>query len=361
MKVVDRSATQGVRNVAVVATSPAYSPPQAATDLNGCVVFKDIPVGTYTITLNTTGYLDRDGNTLSKVTANVVAKKVVFATMSYDVADEVHVDVLTHTPGKAWSAALATERQPSKARRVSTMNGANVGMVRTATPASPATTVTMTGLFPFAENSYAFFTGGCKYMSPDQVATTASSTKLWPNYFNTNGGVNPAAAVLADPDIANQRATVRQPPFNIRVGSTRNGATFTDGQMVVYATLQKPNGTSTDTCAEAPYVPPTSALTTMNWDAVRFGGRGTNGSGDNHWVTQGGTTFDPGMPFGTYTICLRDTNLNRSVSLGNYDNTHPDGGPLWQVGYSGGNSNVTRATATGNVTSTISWTSGNIC
>ena len=104
----------------------------------------------------------------------MVAKKVVFATMSYDVADEVHVDVLTHTPGKTWSAAGASQRQPSKARNVSTMNGANVGMVRTATPASPATTVTINGLFPFAENSYAFFTGGCKYMSPDQVATTAS-------------------------------------------------------------------------------------------------------------------------------------------------------------------------------------------
>ena len=99
--------------------------------------------------------------------------------------------------------------------------------------------------------------------------------------------------------------------------------------------------------------PSTNALTTMNWDAARFGGRGTNGSGDNHWVTQGGTAFDPGMPFGTYTICLRDTNLNRSVSLGNYDNTHPDGGPLWQVV----NNNVTKA----GTTTAITWASGNVC
>ena len=181
---------------------------------------------------------------------------------------------------------------------------------------------------------------------------------MWPNYFNTNGGVNPAAAVLADPDIANQRATVRQPPFNIRVGATRNSVTFSDANMVVYATLQKPNGTSTDTCADAPYAPP-SALVTRNWDTGRFGTRVlTNGSGDTHWVSQSGTTFDPGMPFGTYSICLRDTNLNRSVNLGNYDNTHPDGGPLWQVAYSNPNNTITRG---GSPAVTITWSSGNVC
>ena len=61
VKVVDRSATKGVRNLSVSATSPGYTPPNETTDQNGCAVFKDVPVGTYTITLNSLGYLDRDG------------------------------------------------------------------------------------------------------------------------------------------------------------------------------------------------------------------------------------------------------------------------------------------------------------
>ena len=30
-------------------------------------------------------------------------------------------------------------------------------------------------------------------------------------------------------------------------------------------------------------------------------------SNDNHWVSQVGTAFDPGLPFGDYQLCLRDT------------------------------------------------------
>jgi hypothetical protein len=349
VKVVDRSATQGVRNILVAATSSAFTPTSQTTDQNGCVVFKDVPIGTYTITLNTPNYLDRELNQQSQTTATVVAKKVVFATMSYDVADTIEVSVKTHTPGKTWAAAGTSQQQPSKARKVSTINGANVGMLRTVAPGSPASTMEMNGLFPFAENSYAFFSGGCRYLSPDQVATTSSATKLWPNYFSTTGGVNPAAAVLADPAIAYQPAAVRQPPFNIRVGATRNGAAFSDANMMVYVTLQKPSGTSTDSCTEARW-----DMVTTNWDSARFGTRvATNGGGNDHWVSQSGGTFDPGMPFGTYTICLRDTNLNRSVNIGNYPNYNPDGGPLWQVG----NNSVNRDGTNGS----ISWSSGNIC
>jgi type II secretory pathway pseudopilin PulG len=322
VKVVDRTATQGVRNLAVSATSTAYTPPASSTDANGCVVFKDVPIGSYTITVNSPGYIDREGKAISQTTANVVAKKVVFATMSYDVADKIDVEVKTHTPGKSWSDP-AVHQATSKGHKISLMNGANVGMLRTDTPSAPVTGLTMGGLFPFAQTAYTFFTGGCRYMAPDQVTSTDSSTKLWPNYFNTT---NPAASVLADPAVAVQLATVRQPPFNIRIESTRNDATFNDANMRVWATLIKPEGYDNDSCSEARFL-----LGTANWDATRFGTRDpNNGDGNNHWVTQRNGMFDPGMPFGTYTICLRDTNLNRGASF-IYDNTKPDGGELRNV------------------------------
>ena len=284
-----------------------------------------MPIGTYTITLNSLGYLDRDGEQLSQTTANVVAKKVVFSTMSYDVADEAMVSVLTHTPGKTWANAGATQQPPSRTRNVTTMNGAKVGFAKTYTPGSPQTSVTANQLFPFAENSYTFFTGACRYQSPDKVTNMSNSTPLYPNYFSSTGGVNPDAAELLDPSVNPQPAFVRQPPFNIRVGSTRSGATFSDANMRVYATLQKPAGYSSDTCAEAKY-----QLYTIPWDAAKFGTRtASNGGGNDHWVSSQQTAHDPGMPFGTYQLCLRDNNLNRGVVLSAlYDNTNPNGGPL---------------------------------
>jgi type II secretory pathway pseudopilin PulG len=301
VKVVDRSATKGVRNIAVSVTSPAYTPPTESTDVNGCVVFKSVPIGTYTITLNTTGYLDRNGDQVSEISQTVVAKKVSFATMTYDEADSVTVNVKTHRPGTTWSTANSRD---SKARSVSATNGANVGLLETFTPSSAASQVTADGLFPFAENSYTFFTGACKYASPDKVYNT--------NYFSSTGGVNPGAAVLADPAVLSQTAAVRQPPFNIRVLSTRSGAAFSDANMKVFATLVKPSAFSTDSCTEARYE---LATMTNDW------------TGTTHWVSQRGSTFDPGMPFGEYTLCLRDTNLVRGANVtGTYDNRSPDGG-----------------------------------
>ena len=141
VKVVDRSATNGVRNLSVSAASPGYAPPNETTDANGCAVFKDVPIGTYTITLNSLGYLDRDGDQLSQTTANVVAKKVVFSTMSYDVADGAAINIVTHTPGKTWANAGSTQQPSSRARNVTTMNGAKVGFAKTYTPATPQVSV----------------------------------------------------------------------------------------------------------------------------------------------------------------------------------------------------------------------------
>jgi prepilin-type N-terminal cleavage/methylation domain-containing protein len=325
VKVVDRSATKGVRNISVSATSTAYTPPSASTDENGCAVFKDVPVGTYTVTLNTLNYIDRDANQLSQATANVVAKKVVFATMSYDVADTATVRVVTHAPGRTWAAsnsATPSQVQASKARQVSTMNGAKVGFVKTYTPGSPATTVTADGLFPFAENSYTFFTGSCRYQAPDKVTQGTNTSPLYPNYFTTGtGGVNSAAAVLLDPAIVTQTADVRQPPLNLRIASSRNNGSFAEGDMVVVATLVKPSAYSTDTCSE-----PKFTLTTKAWDS-RFG---TNpASNTTHWVSQTGSTYDPGLPFGEYTFCLRDTvrgyGANIPAGTLTYNNELPDG------------------------------------
>jgi type II secretory pathway pseudopilin PulG len=303
VKVVDRSASKGVPNIAVSAASTAYTPTAETTDGNGCVVFNSVPVGTYTITLNTPGFIDRDGNQMTQTTMAVVAKKVGFATMTYDKSTSATIAVTTHIPNQVYAAARV---KPSKASSVSAVNGANVGLVKTWTPSSPATPITAGGMFPFAENSYSFFTGACKYAAPDTYKPANT------DYFSQT---NIAATLLSDPANVAQSATVRQPPFNIRILRGRS-ATFADGAIDVYATLKRPTG-STDSCPEPVY-----KLTTTAWPAT---GWGTEPQAGGHWVSQAGTSYDPGMPFGKYSICLRDNGRGWTYGGADYDNTTQNG------------------------------------
>ena len=78
--------------------------------------------------------------------------------------------------------------------------------------------------------------------------------------------------------------------------------------MVVYATLVKPAAYSTDTCADTRFT-----LTTKAW-ARPASARSPAPTRRNHWVSQTGTNYDPGLPFGEYTFCLRDTVRNYSVT-----------------------------------------------
>ena len=212
--------------------------------------------------------MNRDGEQLSEENQTVVAKTISVATMVYDRATSARSTVYTHVPGQNWSAA---SEKASKARNVSLVNGASVGLFRTFAPTSPPQQVVdATALFPFAENDYSFFTGSCKYASPDTYKPANT------NYF---AQTNPLATLKADPaQVQPQAVTVRQPPLNVRVVRNRAGDHFNDGNIIVYAELQKP-ASSSDTCVE-----PIFTLTTKPWDtswaaaAPKTGGAtGTNG------------------------------------------------------------------------------------
>ena len=120
-----------------------------------------------------------------------------------------------------------------------------------------------------------------------------------------------------------QPVTLRQPPLNIRIMRRSQSGQFSDGNVIVYAQLQKP-ASSTDPCVE-----PNFTLTTKPWPTSGWGTAPRSritGTNENHFVSQTGSTFDPGMPFGEYEICLRDTVSNQGVKWsGTYVNTAPDG------------------------------------
>ncbi|HEX6024353.1 MAG TPA: carboxypeptidase-like regulatory domain-containing protein [Solirubrobacter sp.] len=296
VKVIDRTGA-GVQGITVMPSSAGFTPTAQVTNEQGCVLWKSVPIGTYTITLNTPGYIDSKGNQVSKTIQNVVAKKVSFPTIRYDRPARANVSVTTHIPGTAWSAAGS---KPSKAFDVSATNGAEVGFFRTFTPATPSNAFQVDQLFPFATNSYSFFSGRCGWADPEDYNA---------NYYSVT---NPAAGLLADPD-AVKDVSVRQPPFNIRITRRYGGTSFTDGQVTVYARLQQPDE-STEECAQPVYQLTTAAWPSSGWGSVKSG----------HWVSQERPAFEPGMPFGKYELCLVYGTRGSLVST-LYDNTAPNG------------------------------------
>jgi type II secretory pathway pseudopilin PulG len=298
VKVVNRNAV-GVPGITVSAasTDPAYAPPSQVTDANGCVIFRQIPVATYTITLDQGGYVGTDLAQLTQVSQKATPGNVTFKTIEYDIATTARVTVKTTPPG------AATTQQATKAANISLSNAKVTGLVKTYTNPAPANPLDIKPLFPFKSTSYGFFTGSCAYESPDKY--TAS-------YFGTNPG-----SLLMDPTLSQPQAvTVIQPPFNLRV--TRNSSSTTSiANLAVYAKLNK--SVASDTCTE-----PQVQMAVTSWPSPVGTWGAAPGSVTTGWIEQAGAGFDPGMPYGNYTICVKDTAKSKYQSF-LYDNTQPGG------------------------------------
>ncbi len=319
LRIVDRSGTKGVAGgVTVSATSPSYNPPNESTDPNGsgCAVFDGIPVGAYTLTVDQPGYVGRDLQQKQTVNGTAVRKTVSFVNLQYDKAVTIRGAFSTHTPGKPFSTA---DLKPTTSTYLSATNGINVGMLRTVKSTPAATTIDSAGLYPFTENMYAMFAGECKYTSPDTYVS---------NYFGTK---NTAAALFGDPAKPQpQLATVYEPPLNVRVMYRSNGykQPFLDDDIIVYAKLQKPSG-STDSCDEDSYTLYTTgwgANSAASWGSAPRTSASYSTYNKDHWLTSVKGSFDPGMPFGKYRFCVVDTVAKKyGVTTSDYNNTSPDG------------------------------------
>jgi hypothetical protein len=85
-------------------------------------------------------------------------------------------------------------------------------------------------------------------------------------------------------------------------------------------TLVKPSG---ETCDDGDYDKRAMAL--MSWPSSGWT-PAPPASQSTYLVSQAGASFDPGLPFGNYSVCIEDA--NRSTPRRHkttYDNTSPDG------------------------------------
>lgn len=292
VKVVDRNGA-GVPNVRVSPSksSPAFAPAAQMTDDAGCAIFRQLPIGTYSITLFKAGYVDPDGVAQPVGTQKVAPGALTFRTMEYDVATSANVAIQTNVINNA--AARVNSKWPM----VSALNARRVSLNRQQANPAGASTVTFPGLYPFKNSAYGFFTGNCSYQSPEASIS---------NYFASNPG-----SLVADPTLPQpQSVTVLQPPLRLRITSRDGGTSNITSRIQVYAKPVKP---ASEDC-----VAPQVRLAIKNWPGgAPWGTNSPDGqSANSNWVVQNDATgFDPGLPYGDWTICLYDTSSRRYQSF----------------------------------------------
>jgi type II secretory pathway pseudopilin PulG len=263
----------GVEGIAVTINGPTT----AAADTNelGCAIFQYIPVGNYDITLNRVGWVDHYGNQTTVGNQDVAAGLLNIRTMFYDRAATIETTIKTYRPNDS------TTVLPSAAKRVSATNGDAAGLQRVFSHPTANTrfsTLDLEQMFPF-KNAYSVFTGGCQESNPVNYDAA---------FFNTSG------AIKTDPG-GTHAVDVFQPPLNIRVRSRTSTLTYINGARVI-ATLRT-DPADTPACPEPTY----EFLTMTNPYTATVGWP----SQATPWVTP--TTFDPGLPFGVYDLCLQYT------------------------------------------------------
>lgn len=291
VKIVDRIGN-GRPGITVSGTGPSALSAQT-TDQDGCVLWRSVNIGAYTISINAGGCGEFGESAVTRE-QTVSPNTVSFVTVSYDQCVDATVNVKTHTPGTPFTTNPASAIA-SRARDVSDLS--SNGSLKTWSVATPSTTLAAK-LFPHPA-PYGFFTGRCEYESPEKLGIA--------NYFATT---NPGASLTAVPGQP-AAPVVYQPPVRIWIQRTYTNSPPAAGRADVTLALQKPGEYASDSCEEPPF-----AMTVASWGA-------TNGM-----VSHDSSTFDPGLPFGTYKVtCIYDRQSGRYARPNStYDNTSADGG-----------------------------------
>jgi Tfp pilus assembly protein PilV len=268
VKVVDRNGI-GVAAVPVDVTGPATA--AAFTDATGCAFFGYLPAGTtYSVGLNKGNYVDPDGDPTPHIGVTINDQQVATQGFTYDVAGQAKLDFLT-------DALPATGTTPLRALTssqwiVTMSNGSHVrpfgpGAYSTAWPftsGSPVSTLTTpTTLFPFT-SAYGIYAGNCDKNDPNANGLTDPGLIVLPAILGTYAQKLPALNVLAK----------------------QNGAP-TAGLNVTFRLDPTAPGSKSAGCASY----------TIGRKSIA-----------------GGVLDDPGLPFGSYDVCV--DNGTRRQKLG---------------------------------------------
>jgi hypothetical protein len=270
VKVTDRTGNP-VRNAGVTISGAGAG--SDTTNDAGCAVFGKIPAGGYEIRLAELGWTGVAGTSVVTLPATVVAGKLTTAPVLYDRASQITVAFDTKVGAAAPQAATSTSLIAANAG----IQPAGIRLFQP-TPVGPRASIDASPLYPFPDG-YALFSGSCAANDPSRYVS---------GYFGSAPGFFTPVPGASAPAI-----TVREPALNFQVVRGGNRATapvYSSPQSRVVITPEDSG------CSEKVVQSPLSAA---------------------------GGLSEPGVPFGTYTICADDG--QRKTVITGVANTSPGG------------------------------------
>jgi Tfp pilus assembly protein PilV len=270
-----------------------------STGPTGCVLFRNLAVGNYTMAVGgaASGMVDKNGNPPSNQTVGVVDQGTNTVNLQYDRPGALRVSFTT----KDYAGTVVNSTGDG-------ITASNSGMTvaKTFTGANSATLTTTSTLFPFpSPSTYSVYAGTCPSNNPDPTANGSNPAAF------ANVTV-PAAGTGTTPD-----GVIQQPSLQLTV---RTGSSALSPGSVV-------NGADVH-------------ATDMNCSPNVTRVLATNDSGQ---LADGSGTAptDPGLPYSTnYRVCA-DANISATQRM-NFVRTTASGSPIEQVGVTDPNNGVAR-------------------
>jgi Tfp pilus assembly protein PilE len=253
------------------------------TNAFGCAVFRYVPVGSYGVTYNRPGYVDPNGVNLATASGTVSEGTLNVISQSYDAGATVLATFDTQYRGttctppacpvsKATAISLESTDIPAPGYRTFAAGATN----QTATQ----TSITTPLLYPF-DSAYGVYAGNCTAANPLSMVPAVN-----PAFAKNPSGLDRGELLYP--------VKVRQPALNIKVVQ---GATAISGKTI---TAQPTIGS----CAAG-----------LKFKMLSYTGTGAADT-NRGWASKLATTgnFDPGLPYGTYDVCVDNGVLPLSTS-----------------------------------------------
>jgi hypothetical protein len=289
-----------VQELAVQADGPTDR--TATTNAAGCAVFGQMEAGSYQVIVDQGGWVDPNGVQRVVRSATVSSGNLTTAEFLYDRESSLDIDFhtvvngVTQTDERSTGAVLA---------HTGLQTGLRLFPPTVTSPPPILSAIDADDLFPFP-SPYKVFSGRCLGADPSSFVST---------YFDTHTD----AVVTLTRGVHGGTVDVLEPAVNLLIkrGSSSPGTTW--------------DGSSSESRV---YAYPKTA--------------GCTGTGriDMGRVTTGGKALYPGLPFGTFDICVESTSgTDDKVTLSNVVNTNPAGTAVQNVFIDTDNNNNTCGTS----------------
>ncbi len=221
---VDQPNGTGFANATVTATLASGSPTSYLTGPDGCVFFAQLPPGSYTVTVTSTGGVDNYERTTWS--SGVAPSSIPLQVTAGGEQNGLASGAIDYTQGGTvnWSYTQAFSSPaltPAKGMPTSIDNPSQ--KLTNNMYSYPYSGATSGGLNPVYPDTYAIFAGGCTDADPNGISTGSSPQPFYPPATYPN--IASAVVVTAS---GTSTATVPLYPLNLQITNKSTGAAITN-------------------------------------------------------------------------------------------------------------------------------------